>query len=146
MRYSLVSVMNVALGEAVLGLSYLFLHWSAAVAAVFAVGLATVPAYFLNRIWVWGRAGRSHFAKEVMPFWILAFVGLALSALAAQAAEIGARGLTASRPFQTVIIMSAILIASAVLWVVRFFVLDTLVFCRQDRVEQFSPKTADASG
>jgi putative flippase GtrA len=127
-RYLVVSVLNVVLGEAVLGLSYLFLHWSVLTAAVVAVAVATVPAYFLNRTWVWGQTGRSHLVKEVIPFWALAVVYLVLSVGAAQAAEAGARRLTASRPLQTMIIMSAILIASAVLWLIRFFVLDTLIF------------------
>ncbi|MDQ1392601.1 MAG: hypothetical protein QOF30_1578 [Acidimicrobiaceae bacterium] len=149
-RYLLVSVMNVVLGEVVLGLSYLFLHWSALTAAVVAVAVATIPAYFLNRTWVWGRTGRSHMVKEVIPFWTLAVVYLVLSVGAAQAAETGARSLTASRPLQTMIIMSAILIASAVLWLIRFFVLDTLIFPghspRRNREDRFAQAAADARG
>jgi putative flippase GtrA len=127
-RYLLVSVINVVLGEAVLGLSYLFLHWSAAAAAVVAVAASTVPAYFLNRMWVWGRRGRSHLVREVIPFWVVALVYLVLSVGAADAAEAAAKSLTTSRPLQTVVIMAAIVVASGVLWLVRYFVLDTLVF------------------
>jgi len=143
-RYLMVSVLNVVLGEAVLGLSYLVLHWSALTAAVVAVSVSTVPAYFLNRTWVWGRTGRSHLMKEVIPFWALAAVYLVLSVGAAQAAEAAATGLTASRPLQTVIIMSAILIASGLLWLIRFFVLNTVVFAERTRVDHLVGAAADA--
>lgn len=145
-RYLLVSVVNVALGEAALGLLYLFLHWSAQAAAVVAVGVATVPSYFLNRTWVWGRTGPSHLFKEVIPFWVLAFLTLALSVWMAQAAEAAARSLSVSRLLQTMIIMIAILIASGVLWAIRFFVLDAVVFGGRKPLNRLSPEATDVSG
>ncbi len=138
-RYTLVSAGNVVLGEAVLGLSYLFLRWSAQTAAVVAVTVATIPAYFLNRVWVWGRSGRSHLFKEVIPFWIMAFLGLVLSVWATKAAESVARSTTTSRTLQTMMIMGAILGASAVLWAARFVVLDNVVF-------SLSREAVDGSG
>ena len=51
----------------------------AVAANVVANVVATVPSYVLNRRWVWGRGGRSHFWREVMPFWVLSFIGLAFS-------------------------------------------------------------------
>jgi putative flippase GtrA len=143
-RYFLVSIVNFTVGESVLGLSYLFLHWSALTAAVVAVSVATIPAYFLNRIWVWGRSGRSHLMTEVVPFWALAFVYLLVSAGAAQAAAALATSLTASRPVQTVVIVSAIPIVSVMLWLIRFYVLDTVVFTDRPRVDQRGGVTADA--
>jgi putative flippase GtrA len=145
-RYLVVSVMNVVLGEVVLGLSYLVLHWSAVTAAVVAVAVTTVPAYFLNRTWVWGRTGRSHLVKEVIPFWVLSLVYLMLSVGATQAVEAAARSVTTSRPLRTVIIMSAILIASGVLWLLRFCVLDTLVFSGRTRGDRFAGVGADGGG
>ena len=29
--------------------------------------LATIPSYWLNRRWVWGKGGKSHFWREVGP-------------------------------------------------------------------------------
>ncbi len=145
-RYLLVSMVNVVLGEAVLGLSYQFLHWSVLTAAAVAVVVATVPAYFLNRTWVWRRTGRSRLMKEVIPFWVLAVVYLMLSVGAAKAAEAAARSLTASRPLQTVVIMSSILVASAVLWLIRFFVFDTLVFPERSRPDHLAGAATDAGG
>jgi putative flippase GtrA len=137
-------MVNLVVGELVLGLSYLFLHWSAVTAAVVAVVVATIPAYFLNRTWVWGRSGRSHLMKEVIPFWTLAFVYLVLSVGAAQAAAAMARSLTASRPLQTLVIVCVIPLVSAVLWLIRFYVLDTVVFSDRGRVDHLAGTTADA--
>jgi putative flippase GtrA len=149
-RYLLVSSVNVVLGEAVLGLSYLVLHWSVVAAAVVAVVVATVPAYFLNRTWVWGRTGRSHLVKEVIAFWALALVYLGLSVGAAQAAHAVAVRLTGSRSLQTLILMCAILFASAVLWLLRFLVLDALVFpergSRWGPGDRFTRTAVDAGG
>lgn len=149
-RYMIVSMMNVVLGEAVLGVSYLFLRWPVWVAAVTAVAVTTVPAYFVNRTWVWGKTGRSHWVKEVIPFWAVAAVYLVLSVAAARAAEVAAQRVTASRPVQTAVIMSAILVASAVLWLVRYFVLDTLIFPHhklgRPPMDPFARETADARG
>ena len=40
-----------------------------------------MPAYYLNRAWVWGKRGKSHLTKEVVPFWAFAFSGLVLSTI-----------------------------------------------------------------
>ena len=45
-------------------------------ANVIAVCCGIVPSYFANRHWVWGRAGRSDFVREVVPFWVLSLAGL----------------------------------------------------------------------
>lgn len=144
LRYLLVSVFNVALGQAVLGLSYLFLHWSAEEAAVAAVTVATVPAYFLNRLWVWGRTGRSHVLKEVLPFWTLAVCYLLVSVWVAHVAETVATRLSASRTVQTGTIMGILIIVSLALWAIRYLVLDALVFPSPDRLDGRTQKAADA--
>ena len=35
------------------------------------------PSYWLNRNWVWGKRGRSHSVKEIVPFWIMSALGIA---------------------------------------------------------------------
>src|SRR5213082_2162840 len=77
-RYTMVSVISVIVSE---------LHWAARWSNVTAVAVATVPSYELNRKWAWGKHGKSHLWKEVVPFWILAFIGLAFSTWAADYAE-----------------------------------------------------------
>src|SRR6266567_63471 len=86
-RYTMVSVIAVIITFIVLGLTVGLLQWSAFWANVTAATVATVPSYELNRTWAWGKSGKSHLWKEVVPFWALSFTGLAFSTYAAVLAE-----------------------------------------------------------
>ena len=68
LRYSLASVVSIAVSQAVLVVAFGLWHWTASVANVVACAVATVPSYYLNRTWAWGRRGRSHLWKQVVPF------------------------------------------------------------------------------
>ena len=46
---------------------------------VIATAIATVPSYYLNRTWAWGKTGKSHLMREVVPFWVIAAVSIVLS-------------------------------------------------------------------
>ena len=82
-KYAFVSVISTVVSQVTLILVFGVFHLMSEVPAnVVANVLATVPSYVLNRRWVWGKSGKSHFWKEVAPFWILSFVGLAFSSLA----------------------------------------------------------------
>lgn len=146
LRYSAVSVFNVVLGETIVAVAFGALHWTAQASAVLATTIATGPAYMLNRAWVWRRTGRSHLLQEVAPFWALAFVGLGLSTWAADRARVAALTVNASRTVQTIAVMAATLAAFGVIWVVRFVVLDTVIFAA-DRCSDGAPlEPHDASG
>ncbi len=45
--------------------------------------IATLPSYYLNRTWTWGKRGRSHFRKEIVPFWTMSGLGIVVSMLGA---------------------------------------------------------------
>jgi len=47
-----------------------------------ATSITTIPAYYLNRTWTFGKSGKSHVWREVVPFWTIAFASLALSTVA----------------------------------------------------------------
>jgi putative flippase GtrA len=132
LRYGLASVVNVIVAEAVLALAFGFLHWSARSAAILAASVAAVPAYWLARTWVWGRSGRSHLMKEVLPFWTLALLGLVLSTWVAGLAEHAGATVTDSRLGQTIILMGSVLAASAGFWALRFVVLNRILFADRD--------------
>ena len=68
LRYSLVSLVSIAVSQSVLMVAFGMLHWTASAANVVACAVATVPSYYLNRCWAWGRRGRSHLWREVVPF------------------------------------------------------------------------------
>ncbi len=128
LRYSLVSVVNVGLGQGVLATAYALGHMSAVTSNLIATAVATGPAYWLSKYWVWKGRGRYHVAWEVIPFWSLAFLGLVLSTLMAAAAGRLARSITSDRLEQTLVVMAGTLIAYGVIWIIRFYVLDRGLF------------------
>jgi len=106
-RYSLVSLISIAVSQSVLVVAFGLLHWTAGLANVVACAVATVPSYSLNRSWAWGRRGRSHLWREVVPFWAIAFLGLVLSTWAADLGSTLARQAGASHAATTAIVMTA---------------------------------------
>jgi cellulose synthase/poly-beta-1,6-N-acetylglucosamine synthase-like glycosyltransferase/putative flippase GtrA len=128
LRYSLASVVSIAVSQAVLVVAFGLWHWTASVANVVACAVATVPSYYLNRSWAWGRRGRSDLWREVVPFWGIAFAGLVLSTWAADAASTLAGRAAVSHATTTAVVMAASLLAFGVLWVGKFAVFNTLLF------------------
>jgi len=128
LRYVLVSVVNVLVGG---GLLVILQHWMDPVEANIAgVAVSAIPAYYMNRAWVWGKRGKSHWKKEVLPFWIFTGLGLLLSTIAIHFAQ--------DHTDNRFVILFVQLCAFGVLWVIRFFVLDKLF-----HVEVFEDDTPD---
>jgi putative flippase GtrA len=127
-RYSMVSIISVIVSEILLFIAFGLLHWSARASNIWAVCLSALPSYWLNRAWAWGKRGRSHFLKEVAPFWGMALIGLAFSTWAADYAEANAYRVTSSHFVTTLIVMTASLAAFGVLWIGKFVILNKLMF------------------
>lgn len=128
LRYIGVSTVNVLFGG---GLLVLFQHWMRPTFSnILAVAISAVPAYYMNRAWVWGKRGKSHWKKEVLPFWSFTAAGLVLSTLAISFVD--------EHTKSKLVILFVQLFAFGVLWVVRFFVLDKLF-----HVEVFEDDTPD---
>jgi len=119
-RYSVVSAGGIVLTQVLLLLGHGPLGIPAGRANVAAVLLASVPVFSLNRAWVWQLQGRSSLRREVLPFWGFTVAGLLLSTLAVAAVS----AVTAS----TVAVSAANVGAFGLLWVVKFAVLDGVVF------------------
>lgn len=120
MRYSAVSVVGVSVTEAVLLFCHAVLDWSATASNVTAVCVASLPAYLLNRAWVWGKRGSHRFTREVLPFWGMALLGLLFStALVAIADDWSSSSL---------VVVGANVTAFGTLWVAKFFLLDGVLF------------------
>jgi putative flippase GtrA len=131
LRYSLVSLVSIAVSQAVLMAAFGMPHWTARLANVVACAAGTVPSYYLNRTWAWGRRGRSHLWKEVVPFWALAFLGLAFSTWAADLGSTLARQAAASHAVTTVVVMGSSLLAFGILWVGKFAIFNALLFAER---------------
>jgi putative flippase GtrA len=120
-RYTLVSVICLPISFAVLFLVYGVLRlWTEVPAVLFANCVAGVPSYFLNRNWVWGRSGRSHLVREVIPFWVVSLTGVALSLLAAAEARQFGIAHHLSHEARTVLVLTANVAAFASLWLVKY--------------------------
>lgn len=135
-RFTLVSIISTAVSLSVLFLVFGVLHlWSQVPSAIFANAVATVPSYYLNRKWAWGKSGRSHLFKEVLPFWATSFAGLVLAAGAAAAA----RDFTNSHQLHhfgaTVVVLGANFAAYGVLWIGKFLIFNRLFRHSHDHAE-----------
>ncbi len=119
-RYAMVSAVAVAVTQVTLLVSLVVVGLAAVWANIVSVSVGCIPSYLLNRYWVWGKRTRNRFLTEVLPFWVMAIVGLALST---------GMVVLADRNFDHVLaIMAANLSGFGVLWVARYMILDRIMF------------------
>jgi putative flippase GtrA len=129
--YSAVSVVAVLTSQITLVICHALIGMGAEWSNIVAVAAGTVPSYELNRSWVWGKTSKSHLWKEVVPFWVLSFVGLVFSTVVVSLA-IGWWSDT------TLVVQGANLAAFGILWVGKFLLLHYVLFKDHgDHVEQF---------
>ena len=127
-RYTMVSIISVVISQAVLAFVFGILHWTARSANVLATAVGTVPSYELNRKWAWGKRGKSHLWKEVVPFWSLSFLGLAFSTWTADFAETWAQHQGYGHGVQTLIVNAAALAGWGFLWIGKFIFFNKVLF------------------
>jgi putative flippase GtrA len=128
LKYLAVSALSITITQAVLALAFGVFEWRARMANLVAFVSGGIPAYVLNRRWTWQKTGRSHLAREVLPFWAMAFLGLALSTLAVGVAEDAAPEITEARGLQTLFVVAASLAAYGAVWAGKFIAFDRLLF------------------
>ena len=79
-RFTGVSVVSTVVSVLVITLVYgLRIIRSEVEATLFGNIVAAIPSYTLNRRWTWGKTGRSHVRKEILPFATMTFLGIAFS-------------------------------------------------------------------
>ncbi len=121
-RYMMVSAVAVVSTQALLLVLNGVLGWAPVTSNIAAVVISSWPSYMLNRVWVWGRRGDHDIWREVVPFWSMALIGLGLSTVFVHvAAEWSTAPLVANL---------ANLAAFGSLWVVKYLVLDSVLFGR----------------
>lgn len=120
-KYSMVSVVNVFVGQGLLILFHAGFGWRPTLSNILSVCISAVPAFYLSRAWVWqkrGRIGKSELRKEVLPFWVFVAIGLVFSTIVVSlAAKVSTNALVPNL---------ANMFAFGLLWVVRFFLMDLL--------------------
>jgi putative flippase GtrA len=126
-KYASVSVISTIVSQVTLLLTFGVFHVMSEVPAnILANVLATIPSYWLNRRWVWGKSGKSHFWREIAPFWILSFIGLAFSSVAVWLAGDFARNHGLSHVQTSLLVNAANLLSFAILWIVKFLIYNKL--------------------
>lgn len=138
LRYSAASCFLAPLTLLLLYLLHSVAGWEAWHANLLSVSVGAVPAYLIDRYWVWSRSGRNRLWGEVVPFWVITVVGAAASTVAVDAAgRWDNSGLIVLVNFGTY----------AVLWLVKFFVLDRFLWpARRAAQEERVRRAAGVAG
>lgn len=126
-KFSCVSLISTAVAQGTLWIVFYNLRlWSAVPCNIFANLVATLPSYTLNRRWAWGKSGRSHLWREVVPFWTMSCAGMALSigtvSFASHAAHVHHFGHLST----SIVVNAANFFAFGILWVLKFLVFNRL--------------------
>jgi len=122
-RYTMVSVISTGVSALVIVLVYGAFHvWSEVPSTIFGNAVATFPSYWLNRKWAWGKHGRSHLIKEVLPFWFMAALGIAISIIGASLAGHVGTHFHLQHLEKTILVLFANFLSFAVFWVVKLLV------------------------
>lgn len=124
-RYTAVSAISALTSLVLLTLIYgVFRLWDALTSVLVANVLAGIPSYLLNRQWVWGKGGRSHLWREVLPFWVVSLTGIGFSLVAASVARNIADTHHLAHLPRTVLVVGANVSAFAVVWILKFLFLN----------------------
>lgn len=102
-------------------------------ASIVASIVGVIPGYFLNRNWAWGRRGRSHPWREVLPYWVTVVVSTALAAITIGAVNHAA--LSLSRDTRTVINAATYFAVYGTLFIAKFRVFNSWLFRDAPRAE-----------
>jgi putative flippase GtrA len=127
LRYAMVSVVSTVMTFTVLGIVFgVFRLWTEVPSTIFANVVMIVPYYYLNRRWVWGKTGRSHWRRELLPFWGLCLWGIVLSIASATVARHISVDNHLSHFAATALLLSVTVTAFGVVWVIKFLLFNRM--------------------
>jgi putative flippase GtrA len=139
-RYSMVSVVAILISQVVILVAAWLFHFSGISSNALGAAASTPASYELNRKWAWGKKGKSHLWKEVVPFWLLTLVGLAASTGTVQVADSMAKGHHVYGLDRALAIMGASLFAYGVVWVAKFIIFNRVVFAARPAKGAAAPR------
>jgi putative flippase GtrA len=140
LRFASVSGVAIVVNQITLFVCYLLLGWDkkdsvrSLLAAFVFSGFAS---YVLNRRWVWGRSGRSSFRKEIVPFWGIGLLQLAISVPFVNWAQQEVELIYSNKLLRTLIFMGLNLVVYAVMWVGKYMLFNKVLFV--DKSTETSP-------
>ena len=120
-RYSAASVAGVITSVVVLNTCLLVLELGAVTSNIISVTAGSVPNYLINRAWTFNKRDAHSFTREILPFWLMAVLGLVISTFAVAWADERWDG-------NTLALNAANLGSFGLLWVAKFFVLERVLF------------------
>jgi len=127
-RFTSVSI--VATGTSQLGILLFFgvFHvWGIIGSTIAANLVATIPSYHLNRKWTWGKHGRSHLVKEILPFWSISALGITFSFFGSlYAKHLVGQHHAWPHLVVTLIVMAANFLSFAVFWVLKLMLFNRI--------------------
>lgn len=122
-RYTMTSVITTGVSLVVLALVFGVLRlWTEVPSTIFANVVAAFPSYWLNRKWAWGKRGRSHLVKEVLPFWVMSITSIAFSMVGAAAARALGNAWHLQHVEQTILVLAANVASFGIFWVLKLIV------------------------
>lgn len=119
-KYVGASAVGVVTGSTLLLLFLEVLDWEPVPANVASVALSSIPAYLINRAWVWRKTSGHSIKREIVPFWTLAFLGLLLSSIFVNYVK--------EHSDSSLLVLAANWGGFGVLWIAKFFILDRFLF------------------
>ena len=125
-RYSVTSVVATAVSQAALLCLYGAAGLGARPAAFVATLCGAVPSYYMNRAWAWGKQGRSHIMREVVPYLAMTLAGLIFATWATGVAGSALQHSHYSHGARTVLVGLAYMGSFAALWLAKFAVNEVL--------------------
>lgn len=114
-------------------LLFLFLHvfeWGSLPSNFTAVTIVALPAFLLNKYWVWGKRGRAHMRREVIPFWLFTIAGWILSSVAVVLVVRATKDPTVEslKDGNKYAVQAANIAGFGILWVLKYLFLDKIMF------------------
>ena len=122
LKFAVVSIVSLIVTQSALWSGIEIARWSPLWANFWAVSIASLPAYYLNRRWVWNLTDSHSIRIEVLPFWAFNLVGLFLST--------GAVVIVSQVAESTFLILLANFGSFGLLWVGKFVFLNNFLFRR----------------
>lgn len=127
-RYVATSAVANATTITVLAILVGLVNFDAGWSNVIATGVATIPSFELNRRWVWRQQGRRSLAKEVVPFWIWAFLELGISSVTVHLVGDYASAHAWARSIRTFSVEVTSIGTTGTLWLIQFVLFDRVLF------------------
>ncbi len=144
-RYSLVSGVAIVISQVTILICTWLFGLSGIVANTIGALAATPASYELNRKWAWGKSGKSHMWREIVPFWSLTLLGWLASTGTVELADSMAKSHHVVGLGRSLAIMGASLFAYGVVWIVKFLIFNHIVFADRGTGTEPAPSASAPS-